>query len=149
MNNLEIERILHKMPEFVGVFPSDVVLPRRIPGAYIINYDTSQGLGTHWVSIYMDTNEIAYYFDPYGFPPLIDSIKNNLDRLSKVWIYNDVCYQDLSPSSYACGHYCIAFLIFKHLGFSHSFIKKFFSEKIPALNDTKAIDLIDLFNKVV
>lgn len=40
-----------------------------LPGAYIINIQSSEdGSGTHWVSLYLAKKK-AFYSDSFGLPP--------------------------------------------------------------------------------
>ena len=48
-----------------GVFSRDN-LPNKIKdGAYIINLDEYSDIGTHWVALYVNNNDITY-FDSFG-----------------------------------------------------------------------------------
>ena len=56
---------------FTDVLPSDL-LPNQIkkkPRGFILNVDTSNGPGTHWISIYITVDGKGEFFDLYGEPP--------------------------------------------------------------------------------
>lgn len=71
----------------------------------ILNLDSSENLGTHWVA-YAKSDNYVEYFDSYGNlkPPmeLIRYIGSNIS-------YNYGNKQKSHP--FACGHLCIEFLI--------------------------------------
>ena len=75
---------------------------------YIINTDTSDKPGEHWVAIYFRNNDEAIYFDSYGLPPLEDYILQFIQRNTRHWIYHKELLQ--SPWSRVCGMYCINIL---------------------------------------
>lgn len=70
----------------------------------IVNYDTSDKSGSHWVAIIKDKN-LVFYFDSYGMIP-IKEVKNRFPT-EKV-IYNDYAVQKINSN--ICGHLCIAFI---------------------------------------
>ena len=81
-------------------------LPEKLKiGFYIINLQSStDGNGTHWVSLYYNPN-MSIYFDPFGFVPP----KEIEERLNK-YIYNDIEVQYINDTS--CGYYSLAFIQF-------------------------------------
>lgn len=70
----------------------------------IVNLDSSNGPGTHWVAYYKKGSHIEY-FDSFGNlqPPneLIDYLGDKIK-------YNYIKYQDYN--SVNCGHLCLKFL---------------------------------------
>ena len=55
-------------------------------GAYIINLDEYSDIGTHWVALHMNNNDVAY-FDSFGVEHIPKEIKefiNNKDIKTKV-----------------------------------------------------------------
>lgn len=92
--------------KFIGVFPLDK-LPSWIPnGGLIVNSQTSNLEGEHWIAVYIHPNVIKV-FDPMGlfYPPLLVS---KLEKLKRRIEYNRIMYQ--SPFTETCGHYCILWL---------------------------------------
>ena len=57
LTNFEIQKYYQNEPRFNGVYSKD--------GAYIINLDEYSDIGTHWVALYMQNNDVTY-FDSYG-----------------------------------------------------------------------------------
>ena len=86
----------------------------------IVNYDTSEKEGSHWVAIVKDEN-LVFYFDSYGLFPLIE-IKQRFPSQKKV--YNDYAVQ--KKDSNICGHLCIAFI--EHLVVNKKSYYEFLSE---------------------
>ena len=116
-------------PIFKGVFASDQ-LPKekdiQTRSAYIVNVDTHDKHGSHWLSIFVE-NDQCEVFDSYGLPlhwyrpsPFV------------TWVFKH--YQDVSSNigqlqttdSYTCGHYALFFLFARARGKSmESFIQPF------------------------
>ena len=50
-----------------GVVPKDLLpcSPMK-PSFYIVNQDTSEKVGSHWIVMFQLDNKISEYFDPLG-----------------------------------------------------------------------------------
>ena len=81
--------------------------PVTLPASYVINTDTKEGPGDHWVAFYISKGNHCDYFDSAGAMP-IPPIARWLDERVKTVRYNDQWLQ--SPTSSVCGQYCIYFL---------------------------------------
>ena len=65
LTNIEINEYCKNEPRFNGVYSRNN-LPNKIKkGAYVINLEEYENTGTHWVSLFVKTNE-AIYFDSNG-----------------------------------------------------------------------------------
>ena len=65
LTNIEISEYYKNEPRFNGVY-SRHNLPNKIKkGAYVTNLDEYKNTGTHWVSLFVKTNEVIY-FDSFG-----------------------------------------------------------------------------------
>ena len=65
LTTFEIQAYYQNEPRFNGVFSGDN-LPNTIKnGAYVINLDEYQDIGTHWVALYVN-NKTVTYFDSFG-----------------------------------------------------------------------------------
>ena len=105
LTNIEIIEYYKNELRFNGVYSRNN-LPNKIKrGAYIINLDEFENTGTHWVSLFVKTNEVIY-FDSFGvehIPKEINkfignkNIKSNLFRLQ-------------AYDSIMCGYYCVEFI---------------------------------------
>ena len=60
LTNFEIQKYYQNQPRLNGVFSRNN-LPKKIKdGAYIINLDEHADVGTHWIVLFCNKNEIAY-----------------------------------------------------------------------------------------
>ena len=63
--NFEIQEYYKNEPKFNGVFSRNN-LPKKIEdGAYVIKLDEYEDVGTHWIALFCNRNEIVY-FDSFG-----------------------------------------------------------------------------------
>jgi len=79
------------------------------PRLFVVNTDTSDRLGTHWVAVLLAREE-ATFFDSYGlspdfYPVIAETLRGYASRI----LHSDVRLQ--SPATEACGHYSIAFCL--------------------------------------
>ena len=138
---------------FLGVFASDT-LPNRTAEilknkSLIINTDTHNLPGTHWVAILSRDNE-AYFFDPFGFQP-IPEIASWLNRHFKKWTFNKRQVQP-TTSDY-CGYFCLYFLYaatrvphLKHSDFDTIFEYAFPKDMMYFAYERNVIDLLRFQN---
>ena len=59
LTNFEIQKYYQNEPRFNGVYSRDN-LPKIKDGDYVINLDEYSDIGTHWVSLYIDNNDVTY-----------------------------------------------------------------------------------------
>ena len=129
MDSLQIKNILKKdvvaKKYFIGVLARDK-LPKKVdwPSSLILNTDTSNKPGEHWLALYYDENGNCEFFDSFGFHPDFYNLTNYLKLTSKSFIYNKKTLQGIF-SKY-CGHYCILFLLIRSRNFSLNYFLKFF-----------------------
>ena len=97
-------------PRFNGVYSRNN-LPKTIKkGAYVINLDEYNDIGTHWIALYIRNNCI--YFDSFGVEYIPNEIKQfigNKDIISNIFrlqAYDSIMY----------GYYCLAFIDFMFVG---------------------------------
>ena len=91
--NFEIQKYYQNEPKFNGVYSREN-LPKIKDGAYIINLDEYYDIGTHWVALHVNNNDVTY-FDGFGvehIPKEIKAFINNKKiktsmRLSNVRIF--------------------------------------------------------------
>jgi hypothetical protein len=125
LTNYDIEKICDKLDlPLVGVFMKDELPSKRNVGSYIINMDSSDGDGTHWVfvKIFSDSDRFesssdssdssdgnvhrycgALYFDPFGIGMPLE-IEKFLKPFGKQAI-NKKQIQNIQSTQ--CGWYCI------------------------------------------
>ena len=75
--NFEIQKYQNE-PRFNGFFLRDN-LPKIKDGAYIINLDEYSDIGTHWVALYVNNNDLTY-FDSFGVEHIPKEIKTFINR---------------------------------------------------------------------
>ena len=139
MDSIQIEKLLwanswtHK--QFLGCFAADQLPAKfeKFPCCLIINLDTRNNPGSHWVAAYIKNESKCYYFDSYGplnclNPSYIkpkpycitgpnSNIYNFLNSFKSVTT-NKSIYQSINSSK--CGHYCIYFIYSMCIGISFS-----------------------------
>ena len=77
LTNFEIQKHDKNEPRFNGVFPRNN-LPKKIKdGTYVINLDEYADVGTHWIALFCNRNEILY-FDSFGLNMFLKKLKNLL-----------------------------------------------------------------------
>ena len=64
LTNFEIQKYYEYEPRFNGIFTRDN-LQKIKDGTYIINLDEYSDIGTHWVALWVDNNNVTY-FDSFG-----------------------------------------------------------------------------------
>ena len=63
LNNFEIQKYYQKVPRLNGVYSRNN-LPKVKDGTYVINLDEYKSIGTHWIALYINDNNVTYF---YGF----------------------------------------------------------------------------------
>ena len=80
-------------------------------GAYVINLDEYADIGTHWIVLFCNRNEIVY-FDSFGVEHVPEEIKEFVgNKIIKASIFR-VEVND----SVMCGSFCIGFVDFMLAG---------------------------------
>ena len=107
LTNFEIQKYYKNGPRFNGVFSRNN-LPKKIKdGAYVINLDEYADVGTHWIALFCNRNEIVY-FDSFGVEHVPEEIKEFVGN--KNIILNTFHVQ--ANNSVMCGYFCIGFIGF-------------------------------------
>ena len=71
--NFEIRKYYQNEPKFNGVYSRNN-LPRVKDGAYIVNLNKYKSIGTHWIALYVNGNNIIY-FDSFVVKDIPKEIK--------------------------------------------------------------------------
>lgn len=111
--------------EFLGVFASDTLPKTSGPfhnTALIINTDTQNLPGMHWVAIHTRIDE-AYYFDSFGQPPPL-IISTWLTKHFEKWTFSSRQVQAMNSNF--CGYFCLHFLFL----IKQSFFKNYDLDRI-------------------
>lgn len=111
LTNFELIRYVKKfkIPYFRGVFKKDQ-LPANMKTREcgIVNLDSEDGEGTHWVAYKRNFDQI-FYFDSYGnLPPPLELIE--YFKGAKDIFYNYDTFQ--KGNQIICGHLCLRFLLY-------------------------------------
>ena len=78
LTNFEIPKYYQNEPRFNGVYSRDN-LPEIKDGAYVINLDEHSDIGTHWVALGINNNDVTY-FDSFGVEHIPKEIKAFIGR---------------------------------------------------------------------
>ena len=82
-------------------------MPRIKDGAYVINLDGYSDIGTHWISLCVNNNNVTY-FDSFGVEHIPEEIKTFINSKNiKTNIFRIQAYDSLM-----CGYFCIGFIDF-------------------------------------
>ena len=92
-------------PRFNGVF-SRKNLPKKIKdGAYVINLDEYADVGTHWIALFCNRNEIVYF---YSF--VVEHVPEEIKEIVGKKNIRANIFQVQANDSVMCGYFCIRFI---------------------------------------
>ena len=147
--NIEISEYYKNEPRFNGVYSRNNLRNKIKKGAYVINLDEYENTGTHWVSLFVKTNE-AIYFDSFGIehiPKEINKFIRSKELGSAVGnnkIKSNI-FRIQAYDSIMCGYFCIEFINYMLKGKTlldyTNLLKKYLKmNNIIELTDTVSID---------
>ena len=85
-------------------------LPKLKNGAYVINLDHSENTGTHWIVIFMKSNEVIY-FDSFGVEYISKETMERIEHSSlKIKKIKSNIFRIQDNNSIMCGYFCILFI---------------------------------------
>ena len=137
MNTHELESYMKADPwiarYYGGVVRKDLLpcSPMK-PSFYIVNQDTSEKVGSHWIVMFQLHNKISEYFDPLGKEPDSD-FRVYMTLQSRSYQFNDKRCQNYQSN--LCGQYCLVYCYFRARGYSMTDILDMFNEKDLVYND--------------
>ena len=105
-NNFEIQKYYQKETKFYAVYSRNN-LPKIKDAAYIINLHEYESIGTQWIALYVNAENVTY-FDSFGVEHIPKEIRKFIG--SKNIITN--IYRILAHDSIMCGYFCIGFIDF-------------------------------------
>ena len=109
--NFEKQKYYQNEPRFNSVFSRNN-LPKKIKdGAYIINLNEYADVGTHWIALFCNRNEIVY-FDSFGVEHVPEEIKEFIGNKN---IKANI-FRVQANDSVMCGYFCIGFIDFMLAG---------------------------------
>ena len=109
LTNSEMQKYQNE-PRFNGVYSRDI-LSRIKDGEYIINLDECSDIGTHWVALHVNNNDVTY-FDSFGVEHIPKEIKTFIGNKNiKTNIFRIQAYDSIM-----CRYFCIGFIDFMLAG---------------------------------
>ena len=110
MTNFEIQKYYQNQSRFNGVYSRDN-LSRIKVGAYVKNFDEYSDIGTHWVALCMQNNNVTC-FDSFGV--------KHIPKEMKIFINHSLSITNIfriqAFDSIMCGYFCIGFIDFMLAG---------------------------------
>ena len=75
----EIQKYYKHEPRFNAVFSRNNLAKKIKDGTYVKNLDEYADLGTHWIALFCNRNEVAY-FDCFGIEHVPEEIKEFIEE---------------------------------------------------------------------
>ena len=111
LTNFQIQKYYQNEPRFNGL-SSRNNLPLKIKDkAYVISLDEFADVGTYWIALFCNRNEIAY-FDSFGVEHVPEEIKEFIGNKN---IKANI-FRVQANDSVMCGYFCIGFIDFMLAG---------------------------------
>ena len=107
LTNFKIQRYYQNEPEFNGVFSRNNLHKTMKDGASVINLDEHEDVGTHWIALFCNKNEIVY-FDSFGVEHVPEEIKEFIGNKN---IKANI-FRVQANDSVMCGYFFIGFIDF-------------------------------------
>ena len=107
LTNFEIQKYYQNEPRFNGVFSRNN-LPKKIKdGAYVINLDEYADVGTHWIALFCNRNEIVY-FNSFG----VENVPEEIKKIIRNKNIKANIFRIKANNSVVRGYFCIGFIDF-------------------------------------
>ena len=115
LTNFEIQNYYQNEPRFNRVFFRDNLPERSFTkikdGAYVTNLDQYSDIGTHWIALWVNNNDVTY-FDSFGVEHIPKEIKAFIGNKNiKTNIFRLQAYDSVMR-----GYFCIRFIDFMLAG---------------------------------
>lgn len=147
LTNIYIEKIMKKIPNFVGVFSADnAPFLKKGKSSMIVNFDKRGEPGSHFIAIFKKRKNKVYYFDPLKLNIFPIEIARILGRYPHTFDFSENIQ---SFESTYCGFYCMLFILSQYINEEYwkKICKKF--EYRNKLNDEQCIKLICKSIKII
>ena len=118
LTNIEVSEYYKNEPRFDGV-SSRNNLPKTIKkGAYVINLDEYENMGTHWVSLFVKANKVIYFdsFNIEHIPKEINKFMKKPSSLKRTVRIKRNIFRIQAYDSIMCGYFCIEFINYMFKG---------------------------------
>ena len=100
LTNFEIRTYYQNEPRFNGVYSRDN-LPNKIKGgAYVINLDEYEDVGTHWITLFCKNNEIVC-FNSFG----VEHVPKETEQFIRHKKIKTNIFRIQSNNSIMCGYF--------------------------------------------
>ena len=110
LTNFEIQKYYQNEARFNGFYSRDNLQKTKYEG-HIINLDEYSDIGTHWVALYVQNNDVTY-FDSFGVEHIPKEIKTFIGNKNiKTNIFRIQAYDSIM-----CRYFCIGFIDFMLAG---------------------------------
>ena len=87
-------------------------MPKTIKnGAYVINLHEYADVGTHWIALYVQKNEVIY-FDSFG----VEHVPKEIQKFIGHKNTKTNIFRIQADNSIVCGYFCIGFIDFMFAG---------------------------------
>lgn len=125
MYSHQIERKLRDVEEFIGVFSINNIPSSVKCGKMVVNLDSNNLPGSHWIAINVDKNYVIY-FDPLANAALPPILCDYLRRLKKTLYILTKPIQPLFSNT--CAIYCINFIRYSYpsIFYDRSYFKRIY-----------------------
>ena len=151
MNSSELLRVLsqnrHTKGIHYAVTSSDRLPPTPLqrPATLIVNADSSNKPGSHWLVFYFPRKGPAEFFDSMGHSPQFyhQRFKNYLIVNGPVFLHNTKRIPDFNSDF--CGEYCLQFIIGRSRGMTFCDFLHWFGQNY-AYNDYKLQQYVKRWN---
>ena len=115
LTNIEVREYYSNEPKFNGVYSRDNLPKITKKGAYVINLDEYENTGTHWIALFIKTNEVIH-FDSFGIEHIPKEVNKFIrskelgsavgnNKKIKANIFGIQAYDSIM-----CGYFCIEFI---------------------------------------
>ena len=112
------------------VFFLEIIYQKIKDGAYIINLNEYSDIGTNWVALHVNNNDVNY-FDIFGTEHIPEKIKAFINNKNiKTNIFRVQAYDPVM-----CGYFCIGFINFMLKGKTLTEFRNLFSPNNFKKND--------------
>lgn len=111
LTSIDIESALRGVDHFLGVYAiNQIPNNKHRPLYFIVNNQSNNLPGQHWIGVMISNKNNAYIFDPLGFPPPQQLIK----QLRKQYGIFDISYsktQYQNAGATDCGNHVVNFVL--------------------------------------
>ena len=124
LTNFEIQKYFPNKSRFNSVYSRDNLSDKIKDRAYTINLDDYSDIGTHWVALYVSSNDVNH-FDSFGVEHIPKEVKTFISNKN---ITTNI-FRIEAYDSIICGYFRIGFINFMLAGKTLTDFTNLFSTK--------------------